>query len=113
MHPLCDLYEMQWTHCPLCFDELHTLTVTPCYFCGGWPSSTKKYSDLTFSRYRLFNHDPLTLCNGCMLEEFLVAGQCEWAGGATQGDLTFVSVISAPRSEPPSTAANAGGAWRC
>jgi hypothetical protein len=59
--------------CPICFTPLEVREVTPCTICGGWPSSVESFDpSREYYEWRLPNGSTLVLCNGCMIEEFMV-----------------------------------------
>jgi hypothetical protein len=66
---------MQWVQCPLCFTPLESREVTPCYICGGSPSSVEGFrTDQEYRTWRLPSGRELILCHGCELEDFMCRG---------------------------------------
>jgi len=61
--------------CPVCYSPLEVRDTTPCFICGAWPESVARFdSTAVFTEFRLPDGQPLVLCRGCELEEFMVPG---------------------------------------
>ena len=70
---------MQQTHCLSCYNLLTTCEVTPCFICGGWPERVRRFDPAeTFTEFELPDSTRLILCNGCLVEEFMVEGGYGW-----------------------------------
>ena len=85
LSPVCRLAElgtfseerpmMRQSQCPVCYSQLETRDITPCYVCGGWPESVAKFDpSAEYCEFRLPTGATLVLCGDCILEEFMVPG---------------------------------------
>jgi hypothetical protein len=67
---------VSWRQCPVCFGPLEVRTVTPCDICGDWRVKPEEelLEGASFAQCRLPDGQILTLCSGCLLEDFTVPG---------------------------------------
>jgi hypothetical protein len=88
---------MGQSQCPVCWSPLEVRDVTPCFVCGGWPESVARFDPAaTFTEFRLPGGQPLALCRGCELEEFMVPGG--WGYRLASGEKLPVNALQRVRS---------------
>ncbi|MBY0230098.1 MAG: hypothetical protein K2W96_12520 [Gemmataceae bacterium] len=91
---------MSVSHCPICYGALEVREVAPCVVCGGWPESVERFSPSSPIReWRLPSGEVLALCEGCLLEEFMVTGGWGYRLGLEEWALP-VQALQPVRSVP-------------
>jgi len=88
--------------CPICYAELETRDVAPCYMCGGLPVELEHLNQNrhTYAVYRFPNGTEMELCQFCFLDIESVSGE-HWGLGhgdrITTNELALVGQDFSPR----------------